>query len=183
MTQVIPVRTLTILLVKEGVPEGDILDPDTAAQCLPTPVSLGTRQVGTLFTKQTPTTPPAWLKFFAESGTEMPRLRRASAAAVFVTRAGGRFFIVVFGQGRHLIKPGACEERFGLRVTLNSVDPKSLRAVDVSTLEANPFHGTRQASREESGARALTARRRRGHRSELGRTGRNHVQARSGSTG
>jgi hypothetical protein len=68
MTQVVPVRTLTILLVKNGVAEEDILDPDTAAHCLPTPVSLGVRQVGTLFTKQTPTTPPAWLKFFAGDG-------------------------------------------------------------------------------------------------------------------
>lgn len=148
MTKVIPVRTLTILLVKEKIAEGDILDPEAAAQCLPTPISLGTRQVGTLFTKQTPTSSPAWLKFFAESSSEMPSLRRASVAAAFVTRAGGRFFVIVFGQGRHLIKPGACEERFGLRVTLNCVDPKSLRAVDVSTLDANPFHGTRQASRE-----------------------------------
>lgn len=70
-----------------------ILDPDAAAQCLPTPIGLGTRQVGTLFTKQTPTSPPAWLKFFAESGTEMPRLQRASVGAAFVTRAGGRFFV------------------------------------------------------------------------------------------
>jgi uncharacterized protein (TIGR04141 family) len=141
---------LTIFLVKEQVGETEIIDPEVAAQCTQTPVSLGTRQVGTLFAKQTPTTPPGWLKFFAESGAQMPRLRRASVAAAFVTRTSGRFFVVVFGQGRHLIKSGACEERFGLRVTLNSVDPKSLRAVDVSTLEANPFHGTRQASREAS---------------------------------
>jgi hypothetical protein len=31
-TQVIPVRTLTIPLVKEGFAEGEILDPDAAAQ-------------------------------------------------------------------------------------------------------------------------------------------------------
>jgi uncharacterized protein (TIGR04141 family) len=149
MTRAIPVRTLTIFLVKEQVDETEIIDPGEAAQCSETPVSLGSRQVGTLFAKQTPTTPPGWLKFFAESGAEMPRLRRASVAAAFVTRTAGRFFVVVCGQGRHLIKSGACEELFGLRVTLNSVDPKSLRAVDVSTLEANPFHGTRQASRLE----------------------------------
>jgi uncharacterized protein (TIGR04141 family) len=148
MTRAIPVRTLTIFLVKEQVDETEIIDPEEAAQCSETPVSLESRQVGILFAKQTPTTPPGWLKFFAESGAEMPRLRRASVAAAFVTRTAGRFFVLVFGQGRHLIKSGACEERFGLRVTLNSVDPKSLRAVDVSTLEANPFHGTRQASRE-----------------------------------
>jgi uncharacterized protein (TIGR04141 family) len=148
MAQVIPVRTLTIFLVKERVTEAEILDPESAADCDVTPVSLGTKQLGTLFTKQTPTTPPSWLKFFADATSQLPRLRRSSVAAAFLTRAGGRFFVVVFGQGRHLIKSGVCEERFGLRVTLNSVDPKSLRAVDVSTLEANPFHGTRQASRE-----------------------------------
>jgi uncharacterized protein (TIGR04141 family) len=148
MAQVIPVRTLTIFLVKERVQEAEILDPEEAAECTETPVSLGTKRLGTLFTKQTPTKPPAWLKFFAEVSSQLPKLRRASVSAAFVTRAGGRFFVLVFGQGRHLIKSGTCEERFGLRVTLNSVDPKSLRAVDVSTLEANPFHGTRQASRE-----------------------------------
>ena len=148
MAQVIPVRTLTIFLVKERVDEAEILDPEGVAGTAETPINLGTRQLGTLFTKQTPTTPPSWLKFFAEVSSQLPRLRRSSVAAAFVTRAGGRFFVVVFGQGRHLIRSGACEERFGLRVTLNSVDPNSLRAVDVSTLEANPFHGTRQASRE-----------------------------------
>lgn len=148
MAQVIPVRTLTIFLVKERVDEAEILDPEAVAGTAETPISLGTRQLGTLFTKQTPTTPPSWLKFFADVSSQLPRLRRSSVAAAFVTRAGGRFFVVVFGQGRHLIRSGACEERFGLRVTLNSVDPNSLRAVDVSTLEANPFHGTRQASRE-----------------------------------
>jgi hypothetical protein len=54
------------------VGETGIIDPEVAAQCTATPVSLGTRQVGTLFAKQTPTSAPGWLKFFAESGAEMP---------------------------------------------------------------------------------------------------------------
>jgi hypothetical protein len=65
MTRAIPVRTPTIFLVKEQVGETEIIDPVEAAQCSETPVSLGTRQVGTLFAKQTPTTPPGWLKFFS----------------------------------------------------------------------------------------------------------------------
>ena len=40
VTQAIPVRTLAILLVEEEVAEADILDPDSAAQCLPTAASL-----------------------------------------------------------------------------------------------------------------------------------------------
>lgn len=150
MAKAIPVRTLTIFLAKKRFSEEEILEPENVSECSVTAVNLGDRVVGTLYAKQTPTTPPAWLKFFADSTSRMPPLRRSSVAAVFIVRAGGRILILAFGQGRHLIKTGTCEERFGLRVTLNSVDPKSLRAVDVSTLEANPFHGTRQASREAS---------------------------------
>jgi len=143
-----PIRSLTIFLMKEGIKESDVLDDEASEDCEEVDIRLGDRSVGTLYAKQTPITPPSWLKFFAGSVAKNPGLRRASVSAAYVTRAGGRLFAIVFGQGRHLLKGGSYEERFGLRVTLNSVDPKSLRAVDVSTLDANPFHGTRQASRE-----------------------------------
>ncbi|MGT4071592.1 UNVERIFIED_CONTAM: TIGR04141 family sporadically distributed protein, partial [Aeromonas hydrophila] len=73
--------------------------------------------------------------------------RNSTVSAIFLTRAGNRLFALSFGHGRHLLNPGCYEDRFGLRVTLNSVDPDMLRAVDVTTLEANPFHGKRQATR------------------------------------
>jgi hypothetical protein len=88
MTRAIPVRTLTIFLVKEQVGATEIIDPEEAAQCTETPVSLCTRQVGTLFAKQTPATPPGWVKFLSESVAQMPQLRRALVAAAFVTRSG-----------------------------------------------------------------------------------------------
>ena len=142
------VRPLTIFLMKAGIKESDVLDDETSEGCEEVDIRLGGKSVGTLYAQQTPITPPSWLKFFAGSITRNPKLSRASVSAAYITRAGGRLFAIVFGQGRHLLKAGTYEERFGLRVTLNSVDPKSLRAVDVSTLDANPFHGTRQASRE-----------------------------------
>ena len=142
------VRPLTIFLMKAGIKESDVLADETSEGCEEVDIRLGGKSVGTLYAQQTPITPPSWLKFFAGSITRNPKLSRASVSAAYITRAGGRLFAIVFGQGRHLLKAGTYEERFGLRVTLNSVDPKSLRAVDVSTLDANPFHGTRQASRE-----------------------------------
>jgi uncharacterized protein (TIGR04141 family) len=148
MTKAAPVRSLTIFLMKAGIKESDILDDEASEDCEEVDIRLDSKSVGTLYAKQTPITPPSWLKFFAGSAAKNPKLSRASVSAVYITRAGGRLFGIVFGQGRHLLKGGSYEERFGLRVTLNSVDPKSLRAVDVSTLDANPFHGTRQASRE-----------------------------------
>ena len=148
MTTAAPVRSLTIFLMKSGIKESDVLDDEASGDCEEVDVRLGDKSVGTLYAKQTPITPPSWMKFFAGSVAKNPGLRRASVSAAYITRAGGRLFAIVFGQGRHLLQGGSYEERFGLRVTLNSVDPKSLRAVDVSTLDANPFHGTRQASRE-----------------------------------
>ena len=148
MAKSAPIRSLTIFLMKAGTKESDVLDDEAWVDGEEVDIHLGGKSIGTLYAKQTPITPPTWLKFFAGSVAKNPGLRRASVSAAYITRVGGRLFAIVFGQGRHLLKEGSYEERFGLRVTLNSVDPKSLRAVDVSTLDANPFHGTRQASRE-----------------------------------
>jgi uncharacterized protein (TIGR04141 family) len=141
-----PIKSLTILLLKAGVSEEETLDED-ASKLQSYPVSVGGKTIGSLIAKQAPINPPAWLKLFAGSIDPMPKLRSGSVSAVFLIRSAGRVFALVFGQGRHLLRPGICEERFGLRVTLNSVDPDELRAVDVSTLESNPFHAKRQASR------------------------------------
>jgi uncharacterized protein (TIGR04141 family) len=142
------VRTLTIFLLKPGTKETEAIDEEVMSEVDTFPVQLDAKHLGILYAKQTPAQPPSWLKFFAESMVRAPKLRTASVSAVYITRVSGRLFALVFGHGRHLLRPGVCEERFGLRTTLNSVDPKSLRAVDVSSLEANPFHGKRQASRE-----------------------------------
>ena len=141
-----PIRSLTILLLKAGFSEEEALDEDTSKVQSFT-VTVGGKTIGSLIAKQAPINPPAWLKLFAGSIDPAPKLRSGSVSAVFLIRSAGRLFALVFGQGRHLLRPGACEERFGLRVTLNSVDPDELRAVDVSTLESNPFHAKRQASR------------------------------------
>ena len=150
MATATPVTSLVIFLVKSGIKEADVLDDEALANYDQLDVRLGDKSVGTLYAKQTPITPPTWLKFFAGAVPKNPGLRRSSVSAVYLTRVAGRLFALAFGQGRHLLKVGSYEERFGLRVTLNSVDPDFLRAVDVSTLDANPFHGTRQTSREAS---------------------------------
>jgi uncharacterized protein (TIGR04141 family) len=140
-----PVRTLTIFLLKREVTEDDALDGETTLKACP--VRIGTKTVGNLYARQAPILPPAWIKLFAGAIDSDVKLKNTSVAAVFLIRAAGRLFALSFGQGRHLLREGVCEERFGLRVTLNSVDPRFLRAVDVSTLESNPFHAKRQASR------------------------------------
>ena len=61
-------------------------------------------------------------------------------------------FAIAFGQGRHLLQEGVVEERFGLRVVLNSIGPDSFRSIDKTTLGAVPKHSREQMSREVSPA-------------------------------
>src|SRR5262249_48043820 len=55
-----------------------------------------------------------------------------------------------FGYGRNLLKPGTYEEDFGLRITLNAVDPNKIKAIDRMTLDAVAQQTRIQAIRDAS---------------------------------
>ena len=57
-------------------------------------------------------------------------------------------FAVVFGFGRHLLRDDVVEERFGLKVVLNTVDHKNLRSIDKTSLGSVPKQTREQMSRE-----------------------------------
>jgi uncharacterized protein (TIGR04141 family) len=138
---------LTILLLKEGTTEKDALDLDLKGDVKEVTIEVDDKKLGVLALRQTPEHPPHWATFFAEATDLKKRnVRNASVSAIFLTRASGRLFAIAFGHGRHLLDPNTIEERFGLRVTLNSVNPDELRSIDVTTLDANPMHGKRQPS-------------------------------------
>jgi uncharacterized protein (TIGR04141 family) len=142
---------LTILLLKEGATYDDAFDMTTKGVVTRLPVQQDQKQIGILVVKQTPDHPPNWAAFFSDAVNFNRRdIHGASVSAAYVTQASSRLFALCFGHGRHLINSAAVEERFGLRVTLNAVDPEQLRAVELTTLEANPIHGKRQPSRAGS---------------------------------
>lgn len=139
---------LTVFLIKEGTRERDVIDDEVLPNLQELPIKLANKFVGVLYVRQTPDHPPGWAGFFSGADSLQPEdLSASSVSAIFLTRAANRLFALSFGHGRHLLSAGCYEERFGLRVTLNSVDPELLRAVDMTTLEANPFYGKRQAAR------------------------------------
>src|SRR5581483_2977489 len=63
-------------------------------------------------------------------------------------KVGGRVFAVVFGYGRHLLQPGCWDESFGLRTTLNSIAPDSIRSLDRKSFDALTRHTREEASRK-----------------------------------
>ncbi|MEG3180777.1 TIGR04141 family sporadically distributed protein [Sphingomonas sp. LT1P40] len=59
-----------------------------------------------------------------------------------------RKFGVTFGSGRFFLEDGVLEERFGMKVVLNSVASDSLRSVDRTVLGSSPRQSREQTSRE-----------------------------------
>lgn len=74
MAKAAPVRSLTIFLMKAGIKESDVLDDEASTGREEVDIRLDGKSVGTLYAKQTPITPPSWLKFFAGSAAKNLKL-------------------------------------------------------------------------------------------------------------
>ncbi len=97
---------------------------------------------GTLFVrKPLVETSPEWLSF-VQSGladdVNTSRWKNKSISAILVVQQSGRQFAIAFGYGRHLIEPRLIEDRFGIRVVLNSVLPEKIASIDRQTFDASP---------------------------------------------
>ena len=112
------------------------------------PIRAGRTGIGDLYIQPPRSHPPSWAEFF-EDYIDIAKLGRVStASAVFLVQSGGRYFAVVFGQGRNLLQTGIWEERFGLRVVLNCIEETKVRSIDKRTFDAISRHTRVQSSRE-----------------------------------
>ncbi len=139
-------RSQSIFLIKAEIanPEDALLGPEALVASR---VISSLREIGILYIKPTSDRNPSWLSFFDGALRGVPDIHNASAAAVFLLRSRGRIFALTFGYGRSLLKPGTWEEDFGLRVTLNAVDPQRIRSIDRVKFDAISQHSQIQASR------------------------------------
>ncbi|KMY01930.1 sporadically distributed protein, TIGR04141 family [Pseudomonas syringae KCTC 12500] len=117
----------------------------------PITIEIPDTEIATLYIKKEPPrhTPP-WTELF----TSRPEVsvedfgNSSSVGAALVVIAFQNKFILTFGTGFHLLKDEAIERDFGLRVTLNSVDPEKLRSLDKSSYDHNPLNSRTQSTRE-----------------------------------
>ena len=70
----------------------------------------------------------------------------SGSSAVLLVRTAGRLFAITFGYGRGLLNREACEDKFGLLVTLNSIDSSRIRTLESRSLDAVPRLMSEQAS-------------------------------------
>lgn len=117
-------RSFSIYLLKEGydatnaLREDHALDDDIGAQGLP--------QGATLFVLDSDPRPPWWKPYF---GIEKNLTQMNKGALVFLP-VGERCFALSFGHVAHNLIDSGYEYDFGLRVTLNSLDPHKLKSTD-----------------------------------------------------
>ena len=136
---------LVISLIKDEFTNFDqIIDPTTP--------SIVIDQVGTFYAQNSHANSPGWVKdFFGNLLDGKFKFLTASARGVLLTTVEmsgvKHIFAVTFGQGRHLLNQGVVEERFGLKVVLNTVVSDSLRSIDKATLGSVPKQSREQISR------------------------------------
>ncbi len=109
--------------------------------------------VGTFYSEESHPHTPDWVRdFFGTNISDNLGIKTASArgALLLTVEHDGEkiIFVVSFGFGRFLLRNDVFEERFGLRVVLNVVDPKSLRSIDKMTLGSVPKHSREQISKD-----------------------------------
>jgi uncharacterized protein (TIGR04141 family) len=138
-------RALTVFLLKQDAPA----KLQTTLATVELPVSIGQRQA-TLFIRPSEEHEPSWLSFLKSAITEAPRMVNSNSAALLLVTVDDREFAITFGYGRSLLVPGCWEEHFGLRVTLNSVDPARIRSIDRMKFDTISQQSQIQASREAS---------------------------------
>lgn len=86
---------------------------------------------------------PSWVSdFFNDSLNIKQALKVSSAKGILLTKINYNskdiYFVLSFGSGRYMLQEGVIEERFGLRTTLNIIEPSSLRSIEKNSLGANP---------------------------------------------
>jgi len=80
--------------------------------------------------------PPRWLEWLSTAfDLEEADLVNQSSSFVLILEAVGRLFAVTFGYGFSVIDRTLVEPDFGLKVTLNAVNPQALDTIDTRTLD------------------------------------------------
>lgn len=140
---------LSIYLARDSSkPDSDFIKLENTQQ--PIELDLPETESAILYIKkQLPKNVPPWTELFTADNQIDSSIFGTSSnvGAVFVVRVERAAFILSFGTGFHLLKQESIERDFGLKVTLNSVDPDKLRSLDKASYDHNPLNSRTQSSR------------------------------------
>jgi uncharacterized protein (TIGR04141 family) len=142
-------RRLNLFIAKPSAEDQNFADllSDALVDTYPTADSFGVD--GVLCVRRSADKRPGWGSILDEvAGHSIPDLANRSSSAVLLLKVDGDIFAFAFGYGRYLIEQSLFAQDFGLRTALNILDDKSLRSVDLHTLEDQPVQKKSQAARD-----------------------------------
>jgi uncharacterized protein (TIGR04141 family) len=149
-------NTFTIYQLKDNIPDPEAaLDPNKRYRRINLTGDLGLP--GTLYIGSQHRATPQWVNMLnPHLEQEIPAVFTASISAVLIVQYQDRFFAHPFGYGRTFITAHSWVRDFGLRVTLNKINPNKIRSIDSkiydgATVRTNPLSKTSLPQR----ARAL----------------------------
>lgn len=88
-----------------------------------------------------------WSRLLQLTEAEKASVINHTAFGVLFLKASGRWFALCFGMGHVKLDPTKIEQDFGLKVVLNTVDPKQIKSADVRTPDENTLSRRSQTSR------------------------------------
>lgn len=136
---------LSIYLIKTGIDEQNVFRSRTGLSNHV--VSEDGQRMGRVYVKRSDERPPSWTRLFVSRvNPTLGTVLSKNASALWLIPIGGRLFACAFGYGRMLLDPAVFEEDFGLKVTLNCVDPTKVHSIDRTTLDTISRHSQIQAS-------------------------------------
>lgn len=138
---------ITFFKIKENVSDPDEIIPDRSKLDYFN-VKLGNTRIGDLYVKRVERSRPDWLRFFSDAvDFSGKNLKTASLAAVLLVKEDVSLYAVIFGYGKSLLSEDAIARNYGLKATLNAVEPSQLRSIDHKRLEAVSRHTREQLTR------------------------------------
>lgn len=119
-------RNFSVYLLKDGFDAQNSLKEDHHLVLLEeadTNIPAG----GMMYYGQSPTRSPWWKEYWGIS----QELRQTSVCALVFLPVNDRWFAITFGASYHNLKENSYEYDFGLRTTLNTLDPEKIKSTDL----------------------------------------------------
>lgn len=140
-------QVLTIYLIKDKLDLEDIIQLKKAGP--PKSIRISGYPDAQLYLKKPDENRPKWLSFFdgIVAPSVLSELFNASSAALLLLDIDKHKYALTFGHARHLLTPGSFEERFGLRVCLNSAKDDGVKSIDKKTIDSLALQSRDQVSK------------------------------------
>jgi uncharacterized protein (TIGR04141 family) len=143
----IAIQSLTIYLARRGAKLADLIKSDYV-NIVPYKIQIDGTTPALLYIDPPTSGPPDWVSFF-DGFIDIDEFgKNSSTGALLLVEVRGKYFALPFGRGRFMLNDDYLEEKFGLKVALNSIGEGKVRSIQKRSLDQILRLSQEQASRD-----------------------------------